>query len=171
MKTYCLLALLGVIAGMGFNTTASAQVGVGTAPVTTQPPMVRIAPAANDAVQVVNNFMAALSTGNLAATRDFLDPGAIVIHNGSIRGSRDEYMAQQAKADADSLQKTQRQLLRRDARAGAAFAWVVSEKLFRTQAGGKASLLSTSETMLLAKTDAGWKIVHIHWSSRPVAGR
>jgi len=176
MKTYFLLALLGVIALI--PTMASAQTdaaapssAVPPARLPSQPPMVRIAPAANDAVVVVNNFMIALAAGNLVTARELLDPGVVVIYNGSIRGSRDEYMAKQAPADADYLQKAQRQLVRRDARAGSNFAWVISEKLFRIQEPGKTSTLSVSETMLLAKAKTGWKIVHIHWSSRPVAGR
>ncbi|MFS8063072.1 MAG: nuclear transport factor 2 family protein [Luteimonas sp.] len=175
MKTLYPLTLLCVLATPGpvaFAQDASAaRVGTPTAQIQSRAPQVRIAPAAKDAVMVVNNFMAALSAGNFAAAREFLDPGVVVITNGSMRASRDEYMAQQSKADAGYLQKAQRQMLRRDARAGANFAWVISEKLFRMQGGDKASALVTSETMLLAKADAGWKIVHIHWSSRLAPNR
>lgn len=137
-----------------------------------QQPNIRIAPAARDAVVVVNDFMQALITGNLPAARQLLDPGVTVISNGRILGTRDEYMARQAPTDSAFLGKAQRQLLRRDGRAGPQFAWVVSEKAYRTDVPGKPPVLMvTAETMVLAKAPAGWRIVHIHWSSRPVAPR
>ena len=47
-------------------------------------------------------------------------------------------------------------------------AWVVSEaRLSGTREGKPIDLVST-ETLVLKKASAGWKIVHIHWSSRPV---
>ena len=33
---------------------------------------------------------------------------------------------------------------------------------------GKALDEVTTETMLLRRTGAGWKIIHIHWSSAPM---
>ena len=45
-------------------------------------------------------------------------------------------------------------------------AWVATESLLEAKEDGKDLLLLSTETMLLRKTDAGWTIVHIHWSSR-----
>ena len=129
-------------------------------------PVLSIAPAANDAVQVVNAFMTAMSNGNLALAQKFLDPGVVVVNNGVIHGSRNDYLNGQAKSDAAYLQGAQRQLLRRQARAGANVAWVISEKVLRMNESGKVSARLTSETMLLVKAIDGWKIIHIHWSSR-----
>ena len=134
-------------------------------------PDVRIAPNAVEPVRVVGDFMTALSTNNLAAARELMEPGVVVITNGVIRGSRDAYMAQQATADADYMRRAQRQLLRRDARAGPNMAWVVSEKLFKVPDGDPKAAIATSETIVLVKTPAGWKIAHIHWSSRPLVAR
>jgi len=132
------------------------------------PPAVRITPAAQDAVVVVTRFFDALSKGDLATAREQLDPGVVVITNATIRGGRDAYMAEQARADADFLKQSQRGLLRRDAQADGQLAWVLSEKVFRT---GKGPDTRTVETIVLAKNPGGWKIVHIHWSTRPLVGR
>jgi hypothetical protein len=141
------------------------------APAGAAAPDVRVPPAAVEPVRVVGDFMTALSKGNLRAAREFLEPGVVVITDGVIRGDRDAYMAQQASADAAFLRRAQRQLLRRDARAGPGMAWVVSEKLFKLPGGDPKSATAMSETIVLVKTPAGWKIAHIHWSSRPLVAR
>jgi len=60
----------------------------------------------------------------------------------------------------------ERVLVHRDAQIGADTGWVLSEK--RVRAAGKPDGPSEAviETMLLARTAAGWKITHIHWSTR-----
>jgi ketosteroid isomerase-like protein len=120
-----------------------------------------------ETADVVNAFMAALAGGQLEAARQYMTPDAIVMANGTVLGYRDAYIDKSAKADAAALATLQRELLHREVTAGTAFGWVLSEKRL-TAAGapqGAPSELVT-ETMLLARTDAGWKITHIHWSGR-----
>ncbi len=130
---------------------------------------VRLSPAANDAVQVVNSFMAALGNGQLEAARQLMTPDAVVISNGHVLGDRNGYIDGAAKEDAAALRAVvQRELLNRNAKAGADLGWVVSEKRLRGAAGAQGEkVVVVTETMLLAKTAAGWKITHIHWSGRP----
>ena len=45
--------------------------------------------------------------------------------------------------------------------------WVGTESISTHDKDGKPSSSLSTETMLLKKTAQGWKIVHIHWSSRP----
>lgn len=132
-------------------------------------PALNIAPAAVEAVRIVNDFMSAFSTGNLHAAQQFLDPSVVVVANSVIYGDRDAYLKGSARGDALFLQKAQRQLLRRQARAGHTFAWVVSERMLRSSQDGAPMARVNTETMLLAKTMQGWKIVHINWSSRALA--
>ena len=115
---------------------------------------------------MVNGFMAALAGGKLEAARQQMAPDAVVIANGQVLGYRDEYIKGAAKADAAALGTAQRELLRRDAKAGANFGWVLSEKRLRTGNNPQGASEVVVETMLLAKTPAGWKITHIHWSGR-----
>ena len=118
-------------------------------------------------MQVVNNFMTSLVGGQLETARQFMAPDAVVMANGHVLGERDAYIDGAAKADAAALRTVQRDLLRRDVKAGADVAWVLSEKRVRAAGaaeGGPSEVVI--ETMLLAKTPAGWKITHIHWSGR-----
>ena len=131
----------------------------------------RLSPAANDAVQVVDSFMAALANGQLEAARQFMTPDAVVIANGHVLGDRNGYIDGAAKEDAAALRAVvQRELLHRNAKAGADLGWVVSEKRLHGAAGTQGpKVVVVTETMALAKTAAGWKISHIHWSLRPAS--
>ena len=176
MKLRLLFAVLYLLTAMASNTTASAQSRLAPttavavpAPAKASSPVLSIAPGAADAVQVVNEFMSALSAGNLDAAQKFLDPAVVVVANSVVYGSRDDYLRGPAKGDAQYLKSAQRRLLRRQARAGAAFAWVISEKVLRVSEGSAISARLTTETMVLAKNNDGWKIVHINWSSRLLA--
>ena len=46
-------------------------------------------------------------------------------------------------------------------------AWVGSESIISRDKDGKPSSSVSTETILLKKTAQDWKILHIHWSSRP----
>lgn len=46
-------------------------------------------------------------------------------------------------------------------------AWVGTESTVSHDKAGKSAASLSTETMVLGKTAQGWKIVHIHWSSRP----
>ena len=123
-----------------------------------------IAPAATDAVIAVDAFAAALSSGQLDIARQLMTPDAIVVANGQVLGERDGYIDGAAKGDATALRGVQRELLRREARAGDDVAWVLSEKRVRAIAQGPSEVVM--ETMLLIKTTSGWKITQVHWSGR-----
>jgi ketosteroid isomerase-like protein len=135
------------------------------APTTTAP----LSPAASAAEQVVNAFMTDLANGQLEAARQLMAPDAVVMANGQVLGDRDRYINGAAKGDAAALAGTQRELLHRSVQAGNDIGWVVSEKRVRrdatSAAQGPREVLVT-ETMLLARTTGGWKITHIHWSTR-----
>jgi hypothetical protein len=63
-----------------------------------------------------------------------MTPDAVVIANGQVLGDRDDYINGAAKGDAAALATVQRDLLRRDAKAGPNLAWVLSEKRLRAPA-------------------------------------
>ena len=120
-----------------------------------------------DAARVVDDFLAALSDGRLEAARQSMTPDAVVIANGSVLGTRDGYIDGAAKGDALAMRSVRsRELVHRDARIGAQYGWVVSEKRMLGEGAGQLRAMVVVETVLLAKTASGWKISGIHWSSR-----
>ncbi|MBF6022933.1 nuclear transport factor 2 family protein [Lysobacter niastensis] len=126
----------------------------------------RPSPVADEAAQVVDSFMDALVSGRLDAARQLMSPDAVVIANGLVLGQRDSYIDGAAKGDSAALRTVQRELVRRDTHAGTDAAWVLSEKRLRSAATAQGPSEVVIETMLLARTNAGWKITHIHWSGR-----
>lgn len=122
--------------------------------------------AASEAVEVVDTFMLELGKGQLERARQLMAPEAIVLADGRVLGNRDTYIDGAAKADVAALGSVQRELMRRDAHAGPNFSWVMSELRLRGPSAARGQGDVVVETMLLARRGNGWKIVHIHWSSR-----
>lgn len=125
-----------------------------------------IAPAAADAVAAVERFSGALAAGDLSKASAELDPGVVILESGGAERSRDEYLGGHAKSDADFLKTAMMTLKRRSAQSSGDLAWVASESQIHAMKGEEMLMIDSTETMVLRKSAEGWKIVHIHWSSR-----
>lgn len=125
-----------------------------------------IAPGAAAAVQVLDRFSAALAEGDVAAAAAFLAPDVLILETGGAEHSREEYLSGHARHDAEFLRSAGITLKRRKAEASGGLAWVGSESEIRTEKSGKPLLIHSTETAVLRKTSDGWRIVHLHWSSR-----
>ena len=126
-----------------------------------------IAPAAMPAIRVVDAFTGAIQAAKFDAAAKLLDPKVSIFESGNYERSRDEYMSHHAIADAAFLKNAELQQRYRQAQIVGKVAWVATQILLHTVQDGKDIVLLSTETMLLKKTTAGWKIVHIHWSSHP----
>jgi ketosteroid isomerase-like protein len=114
---------------------------------------------------VVDAFQAALRAGDIDRAAGYLDPHVVILEGGAAEQSRDEYLAVHAPADAqfiedgqghERLEQGQR---RREPRLGR------QPLRVRIREGGQTAFIDSAETMVLRRDAAGWKIVHIHWSS------
>ena len=115
---------------------------------------------------VVDRFSAALQKGDLATVESLLAADVLVLEGGGAERSRAEYMEHHAGHDAEFLKSAHVQRGTRTARVHGDMAWVGTESEIHATADGKPVTLLSSETMVLHKTAEGWRIVHIHWSSR-----
>src|SRR5690625_4707785 len=122
--------------------------------------------AATAAVAVAERFNTALSSGDLATVESLLAANVLILESGGAERSREEYMGHHAISDAAFLKDAHRQLLRQRARAAGEFAWVGTESELHAQKDGEPLTVQSTETMVLKQTADGWRIVHIHWSSR-----
>lgn len=122
--------------------------------------------AAKAAVAVAERFSTALSTGDLATVGSLLAPDVLILESGGAERSREEYLGHHAVSDAAFLKGAHRQLLRQRARTAGEFAWVGTESELHAQKDGQPLTIQSAETMVLKETADGWRIVHIHWSSR-----
>lgn len=118
------------------------------------------------AVAAVDRFQAALVAGDLAAAAAELDPEVLILESGGAEYSAAEYLAGHAKSDAEFLKTARIRPTHRAARLGGDLAWVASVSEMEIQKGGQPVTIDGVETMVLERGPSGWKIVHIHWSSR-----
>jgi len=125
-----------------------------------------VPPEAADAVAVLERFSAALSAGNLDGVAADLDTAVLILESGGAERTRDEYLGGHAKHDAEFLKAAHISLKRRTAHASGDLVWVGSESEIHASKDDKMLMISSTETAILRKTAQGWKIVHLHWSSR-----
>ncbi|WP_146908798.1 nuclear transport factor 2 family protein [Arenimonas daejeonensis] len=93
----------------------------------------------------------------------------LILEAGGAERSAEEYLGGHAKGDAAFLKQAHVQLLRRTAAVHGDLAWVASESELHVSRDGKPVTVLSAETMLVRRSEEGWKIVHIHWSSRTKA--
>ena len=132
-------------------------------------PVLSVPDQAQAAVSSVERFSEALAAGRLDAAGAELDPEVLILESGGAEYSAAEYLGGHAKGDAAFLKTAHIQLVRRTARVSGDLAWVASESELHLSKDGKPVTVLSTETLLVQRTDAGWKIVHIHWSSRTKA--
>lgn len=119
-----------------------------------------------EAATVVDAFHAALEAGDTAAALALLAPDVMIFEEGGAERSRDEYASHHLGSDAAFAAASEATLSRRSGQAGGDVAWVVSEGRTTGQFNGRTVDRLTTETMVLKRHAAGWRIHHIHWSSR-----
>lgn len=161
---------LALVIGLGSAVDAAAQAKPAAHAHHPQPAVAAamdVPTAAAPAVAVVERFGKALAAGDFKTVESLLDTDVLILETGGAERSRREYLEHHAISDAKFLSGTHSQLQRRRARIAGDLVWVGSESELHASKDGKPMTLLSTETMVLAKTGADWRIVHIHWSSRP----
>lgn len=125
-----------------------------------------VAAAAVDAASAVDAFHAALKTGNTAAALALLAPDVMIFEEGGAERSREEYASHHLGSDAAFAAASEATVARRSGWADGDIAWITSEGRTTGQFNGRAVDRLTTETMVLKRHADGWRIHHIHWSSR-----
>lgn len=125
-----------------------------------------VAAEATDAATAVDAFHAALKAGDTAGALTFLAPDVMIFEEGGAERSRDEYASHHLGSDAAFAAASEATVSRRSGWADGDVAWVTSEGRTTGQFNGRAVDRLTTETMVLKRHSNGWRIHHIHWSSR-----
>ena len=124
-------------------------------------------PAAAPVLAVVDEFSTALQGGDLERAGALLATDVLILESGGAERSRAEYLEHHAISDAEFLKAAHVQRTGRTVRVHGDVAWVGSEAEIHASSQGQPLTLLSTETMVLRKEADGWRIVHIHWSSRP----
>lgn len=117
-------------------------------------------------VAVVDAFHAALGSGNADAVLAMLAEDVMVLEEGGAERSREEYAGHHLPSDMAFAAATEAGVTRRAAWIEGDMAWVLTEGRTSGQFSGRAINRLTAETMILQRYADGWRIRHIHWSSR-----
>lgn len=117
------------------------------------------------AAATVDSFHAALHRGDTRAAAALLADDALIFESGGVERTKAEYSAHHLPADAEFSRLVSSVVTRRTGNSAGNLAWIASEGRTTGTYDGKALDLTTTETMLLRRTNSGWRIVHIHWSS------
>lgn len=117
----------------------------------------------------VEAFQRALAAGRREEALALLAPDVVVFESGGAELSRDEYANHHLAADMEFSAAAPARVLDRKQGSGGDTAWVLSRTEMKGSFRGREVHSRGTETMLLRQTAAGWRIVHIHWSSQAVA--
>lgn len=126
---------------------------------------IAVAPAARPATAVVDAFHAALHRGDTKAAQSYLSDDALIYEAGGVERGKQEYASHHLGADAAFAKAVPSTITRRAGEAVGNIAWVATEGRTAGTYKDKAVDRITTETMVLRRRGASWKIVHIHWSS------
>lgn len=126
------------------------------------------ASAATTPEEVARSLHAALASGDTAMIEALLDPQVLILESGGAERSRAEYAAHHMRSDMAFLKDAEYTLLHRTGDEAGDLAWVASEARIAAQSRGQPVDLASAETLVLKKLAGGWRIVHVHWSSRPI---
>lgn len=131
-----------------------------------KPAPVQLPSGALNAAETVDSFQKRLAQGDTNGAAQLLDPSVLIYEGGGAETSRDEYASDHLKSDAEFLKDAEVRQLSRTGNGLGDFAWVATESELTTR-GVKPVDLITTETMVLQRGPQGWRVTHIHWSSRP----
>lgn len=120
----------------------------------------------NTPVATVKALHEALSSGSAEKVEALLDPKVLIMEGGNVERSREEYAAHHLPSDLEFMKSVAHKLERQSGDTVGDLAWVASEARLTGNRDSKPLDLVSTETLVLRKSAAGWKVVHIHWSSR-----
>ena len=111
-------------------------------------------------------FHAALTGGNEQAVIAALAPDVLIFESGGAERSRAEYESHHMRSDMAFLKQMRSSVTRRNETVQGDTAWIVTESRIHGRYKDSDIDLVSIETAVLERGMDGWKIVHLHWSSR-----
>lgn len=122
--------------------------------------------ALDEAADTVDAFHNALVKADRQAAQALLDDQVQIYEQGWVERSKAEYVSHHLESDAAYSAATTTTQTARSGMILGDLAYVVSEGTVAGTFKGKTIDSITLETMVLRRAQGGWRIVHIHWSSR-----
>jgi ketosteroid isomerase-like protein len=118
-----------------------------------------------DAIATTDAFVNAIGRGDRATVRDLLLPNVVIFESGGAERSADEYATRHLQADIQFMAGMKREVKSQESGGDQATRWVATTARVRGIHKEKAVDVDSTETFILTRTAAGWRIAHVHWSS------
>lgn len=115
--------------------------------------------------EVVRGFHAALAAGDSLESVAYLHPRATIYESGHAE-TYDQYRSGHLRSDIAFARAVKREITQVDVEVHGDAALSTSEYHTAGQWRGREIDSHGTETMVLVRTPDGWRIRHIHWSSR-----
>lgn len=122
------------------------------------------------AAAIVDSFHTALVHMDSEAALTLLADDVVIYEAGRVEHSKAEYASHHLKADIAYAAAVRSLVLDRRGGAAGDLAWIASERRTTGRFNDKPVDQLTTESMMLRKDATGWRITHIHWSSRKAPG-
>ena len=116
-------------------------------------------------VNTIDRFYRALATGDTATVMELLRADAVILESGGAE-TRAEYRSHHLPGDMAFAQAVPRKRSDIRVRVQGDVAWATSTGTVQGEFRGRAINSQTAELMVLRRTQDGWKIAAVHWSSR-----
>ena len=117
-------------------------------------------------VFALNSFHSALNSGDKQIVMAALSPDVLIFESGGAERSRAEYASHHMMSDMAFLAQMERDEIGQNATEQGDTAWIVTESRIYGHYKEKDIDIVSTETAVLKRGEDGWKIVHLHWSSR-----
>ena len=115
--------------------------------------------------KTAHRYAAVLSAADSAAALALLAPDAVILESGGVE-SRAEYRSHHLPADIEFARAVRSEQGPIRVRVQGDAAWATSTSTTQGEFRGRAINSAGAELMVLMRTQQGWRITAIHWSSR-----
>lgn len=123
------------------------------------------------ALAFAKSFQVALNGGDFDTVAGSFAADAVIFENGVREVSLEDYLEHHLKPEMPMLKAASRQVLKQEVVETNSIAIVSTASMLSIKSKGKQHDFYSAETLTLQTQKGEWKVIHVHWSSRPVVKR
>ena len=118
------------------------------------------------AEETAHSLYTGLKTGDTELVQTILDPQVLIFESGGVESSLQEYASHHMGADMAFMANMNREIISRKILEQGEICVIATQARLTGTYRNKQIDSVSDETLVLQKKEQGWRITHIHWSSR-----
>lgn len=123
------------------------------------------ASAIEEVIEALDDFRMAIIKNNQEKASSLLTDDARILESGGIE-TKEEYLSHHFHSDGKFLSAMEREVKTQKVKSTENTAWISTVSYMQGTYNDKDISINSAELAVLVKTDRGWKISSVHWSSR-----